>query len=197
MFLNIPIVSWLLAFRYPIAFPLAIVEGPLVMLLSGFLIRIGFFSFWPIYLILMAGDLTGDVFWYFVGRNGGRPLIEKYGRYVNLTEENVERAEVFFQDHQTKILFISKITMGLGFALATLVAAGMAKVSFKKFFAINFFGQFIWTGILLGAGFFLGNFYSWVAKSLRWAFVISLIVLAALALFGFGKFMRTRFSARI
>jgi membrane protein DedA with SNARE-associated domain len=197
MFLNIPLVSWLLTFRYPIAFPLAIVEGPLVMLLSGFLIRIGFFSFWPIYLILMAGDLTGDVFWYFVGRNGGRPLIEKYGRFVNLTEGNVERAEGFFKDHQIKILFISKITMGLGFALATLVAAGMAKVPFKKYFTINLFGQFIWTGILLAAGFFLGNFYTWVDKSLRWAFVISLIVVAAFGLFGFGKFMRTRFNAKL
>ncbi len=197
MFLNIPLVSWLLTFRYPIAFPLAIVEGPLVMLLSGFLIRIGFFSFLPIYLILMAGDLTGDVFWYFVGRNGGRPLIEKYGRFVNLNEENVERAEGFFKDHQIKILFISKITMGLGFALATLVAAGMAKVPFKKYFTINLFGQFIWTGILLAAGFFLGNFYTWVDKSLRWAFVISLIIIAALGLFGFGKFMRARFNAKL
>ena len=197
MFLNIPIVSWLLTFRYPIVFPLAIVEGPLVMLISGFLIRIGFFDFWPIYLILMAGDLAGDIFWYFVGRNGGRPLIEKYGHYVNLTEENVERAEGFFQDHQTKILFISKITMGFGFALATLVAAGMAKVSFKKYFTINFVGQFIWTGILIGAGYFLGNFYTWVDKSLRWAFVASLIVIAALTIFGFGKFMRRQFSAKI
>lgn len=197
MFLNIPIVSWLLTFRYPIVFPLAIVEGPLVMLISGFLIRIGFFSFWPIYLILMAGDLTGDIFWYFVGRKGGRPLIEKYGHYVNLTEENVERAEGFFQDHQTKILFISKITMGFGFALATLVAAGMANVSFKKYFTINLFGQFIWTGILIGAGYFLGNFYTWVDKSLRWAFVISLIIIAAFAIFGFGKFMRRQFGAKI
>ena len=197
MFLNIPIVSWLLTFRYPIIFPLAIVEGPIVMFISGFLIRIGFFSFWPIYFILMAGDLTGDIFWYFVGRNGGRPLIEKYGHYINLTEANVERAEGFFQDHQTKILFISKITMGFGFALATLVAAGMARVSFKKYFTINFLGQFIWTGILIAAGYFLGNFYTWVDKSLRWAFVMSLIVLAALAVFGFGKFMRSRFNAKI
>jgi membrane protein DedA with SNARE-associated domain len=145
----------------------------------------------------MAGDLTGDIFWYFVGRLGGRPLIEKYGHFVDLDEENVERAQDFFQDHQVKILFISKITMGFGFALATLVAAGMAKVPFKKYFMINLIGQFIWTGILIGAGYFLGNFYDWVDKSLRWAFIISLIVIAGLVIFGFGKFMRRQVSARI
>ena len=187
-----PIISWLLAFRYPIAYPLAIVEGPVVMMLCGLLVRVGFFSFWPIYFILMAGDLTGDVLWYLVGRHGARSFVDNYGHFFSITEENVEKTEQFFQDNQTKILFISKITMGFGFALATLIAAGAAKVPFKKYFAINFLGQFIWTGILMGVGYFLGNLYVLVDKSLRWAFIIALILIAAGAAYGFGKFMRRK-----
>lgn len=189
-----PLISWLLTYRYPIAYPLAIAEGPVLMMISGFLVHMGFFAFWPIYFILMAGDLTGDIFWYKLGEHGARTLIDKYGRFLNLTEENVERAERFFHSHQAKILFISKITMGFGFALATLVAAGAAKIPFKKYMLINFLGQFIWTGFLMGIGYFFGQLSLLVDKSLRWAFFVALLVIMGLAAYGFSKFMRKRFA---
>jgi membrane protein DedA with SNARE-associated domain len=180
-------------YRYIIVYPLAIAEGPVLMMISGFLVHTGFFDFWPVYFLLMAGDLTGDVAWYLVGRHGARPLIERYGRFLSLTQKNVEKAETMFHEHQTKILFISKITMGFGFALATLIAAGAARVPFKKYFAINFFGQFIWTGVLMAIGYFLGNLYTLVDKSLRWGFAIALIIIGFGAIYGFGKAMRNRF----
>ncbi|HVM77117.1 MAG TPA: DedA family protein [Candidatus Paceibacterota bacterium] len=191
--LTAPFVQTLLTYRYWIAYPLAIVEGPVVMMVAGFLVRLNFFDFWPIYLTMIAGDLTGDVIWYFVGRHGGRPLIEKYGHWINISSQNVERAEEFFKEHQTKILFISKLTTGFGFAIATLIAAGAAKVSFKKYITINFFGEFIWAGFLFALGYFFGNLYFVVDKSLRWGFVIGLIITLVLIVWGFGKAMRKRF----
>jgi membrane protein DedA with SNARE-associated domain len=188
-----PLIAWLVAYRYLIVYPLAILEGPVVMMISGFLVRTGFFSFWPVYLLLMAGDLTGDIAWYFVGRHGARPLIRRYGHFISLTEENVEKMEKLFHKHEMKILLISKITMGFGFALATLIAAGAAKIPFKRYFFINFFGQFVWTGILMAVGFFFGQLYTLVDKSLRWGFVVALILLVFAAIYGFGKAMRKRF----
>jgi len=188
-----PIVGWLLTYRYHIAYPLGIVEGPVVMLIAGLLVRLNFFSFWPIYLILVAGDLTGDIIWYGVGRHGARPLINRFGKFLNLTEENVGRAEKMFSEHQTKILFISKITMGFGFALATLIAAGAAHVPFKKYMTINFFGEFIWAGILFAVGYFLGDLYVLVNKSLQWAFIGAMIIIGAGVMYGFAHYMRKRF----
>jgi membrane protein DedA with SNARE-associated domain len=188
------LIAWLTAYRYLIVFPLAVIEGPVMMMISGFLVRTGFFSFWPVYILLMAGDLTGDVAWYFVGRHGARPLMNRYGRFLSLTEANVEKMEALFHKHQMKILFISKITMGFGFALATLIAAGAAKIPFKRYFLINFFGQFVWTGILMAVGYFFGQLYTVVDKSLRWGFVVALIVIGFAAVYGFGKAMRKRFA---
>jgi membrane-associated protein len=190
-----PFVQSLLMYRYAIAYPLAIFEGPIVMMVAGFLIRLGFFDFWPIYLIMIAGDLTGDIIWYTVGRHGGRPLIERYGHWLNISPENIERAQEFFHEHQTKILFISKLTTGFGFAIATLIAAGASRVPFKKYITINFFGEFIWAGFLFAIGYFFGNLYIYVNKSLRWGFIIGLIVIAMLVVWGFGKAMRKRFGA--
>ncbi len=189
------IISWLLAYRYAIAYPLAIVEGPVLMMVSGFLVHLGFFYFWPIYLLTSAGDLTGDVIWYKIGEHGAQPLIQKYGRFVNLTEENVERAEEFFKTHQQKILFISKITMGFGFALATLVAAGALKINFKKYMTINILGQFIWTGFLMGVGYFLGNVYTSIDKGFRWMFLGAAIVIVFAVGYGFSRYMKRRFGS--
>ena len=192
--LSSSIVGWLLAYRYVIVYPLAVVEGPILSMISGFLVRTGFFDFWPIYILLMAGDLTGDILWYLVGRHGARPLIERYGRFLSITEANVEKMEGHFHKHQMKILFISKLTTGFGFAIATLIAAGAVHVPFKKYLTINFFGQFIWTGALLAVGFFFGNLYTLVDKSLRWAFIVALVIICLGAMYGFGKAMRKRFA---
>lgn len=190
-----PIFAWLFAYRYPILYPLAIFEGPVVMMIAGLLVRTGFLAFWPAYLLVIAGDLTGDVVWYFAGRHGARPLINRFGKFLSLDAPTVEKLEGKFHQHQAKILFVSKITMGFGFAIATLIAAGAARVPFKKYFAINFFGEFIWAGVLMAVGFFLGHLYTLIDSSLRWAFIVALIVLGFLAAYGFGKAMRSRFKA--
>ena len=195
--LSAHIVAWLFFYRYTILYPLAIIEGPVLMLFCGILVRLGFFAFWPTYLLLMAGDLTGDIVWYAVGQHGARPLIEKYGRFLNINDQELENLEKLFQKNHMKILFISKITMGFGFALATLIAAGAAKVPFKKYIAANFAGQFVWTAVLLGVGFFFGNFFAMVNTGLRWAFAGAFLVIALAAVYGFGKAMQKRLKLKI
>jgi membrane protein DedA with SNARE-associated domain len=190
---NSPLTILLLTYPYLIIYPLTVVFGPPVVLIAGFLLRLGVFSFWPIYFLVLAGDLTGDVIWYYVGRHGARRLIERFGRWFSVTEKEVERGEVFFHRHQAKILFISKLTTGFGFAIAILIAAGAARVPFKKYITINALGGFIWIGFLLALGYFFGHLYTLINASFRWAFIGGLIV--TLGLFGYGvtKAMRERF----
>lgn len=186
----------LLIYKYFIAFPLAIIEGPIVMVACGFLLRLGAFSFWPIYLALMLGDLLADIVWYFVGYHGARKFAVRWGKYFSITPESLEKLEVLFNNHQIKILFISKITMGFGFALATLVAAGMAKVPFKKYLLFNFLGGFVWTAMLIGAGYFFGHLYTLIDKSFKVAFVVFLSVMVVTALYGAGKYFKTHLSSK-
>jgi membrane protein DedA with SNARE-associated domain len=161
--------------RYAIVFVLCIVEGPVVMMTSGFLYRLGQFDLVPLYFSLMGGDFVADLGWYAVGRYGGRPLVEKYGNYFDITPSVIDKVEERFKKYQNKILFISKITMGFGFALATLIAAGMMKVDIKKYAILNFLGGFIWTAFLLLVGYFFGNVYDAVPKSLKIIFIVVVI----------------------
>src|SRR6185369_850399 len=168
--------------KYSLVFLGCIVEGPIVMITSGFLYRLNQFHIAPLYFALMAGDFTADIAWYAVGRFGAHPLIKHFGKFLNITPEIIEKIEKRFKTYQDKILFISKITMGFGFALATLIVAGMLKVDFKRYAILNFLGGFIWTAFLLIVGYFFGELYSRIIGPLRIVFVFFSIVVVIFSL---------------
>lgn len=177
-------------YRYLLTFAVAIVEGPMVMVGSGILLRLGFFYFWPIYLSLMLGDFVADLGWYWVGCFGGRPFVGRYGKYFSLSPELMDKIEAFFHKHQDKILFISKITMGFGFAVATLFTAGLVRINFKKYALFNFLGGFVWTGFLLAVGYSFGNLYTVLNRGFRIAFSIFLAIVLAAVLYGGGRYFK-------
>lgn len=129
------------------------------MMASGLLVKLGYLNFFLAFVLLMTGDLAGDVMWYGIGYFFGMRFVKKFGKYFGLTEQNVEKVQTIFNRHDAKIVFISKITMGLGFALATLIAAGTVKIKFKRFVFWNAMGGLVWTSALMFIGFAFGNFY--------------------------------------
>jgi membrane protein DedA with SNARE-associated domain len=106
--------TWIHSSRYLLLFIGAIIEGPVLMVTAGFLLKLNQFNLVPMYFALIAGDFTADMGWYAVGYFGARPLIDKVGRFLNITPEIIAKIEARFKMYQDKILFISKITMGLG-----------------------------------------------------------------------------------
>ena len=184
---------WLLTYKYFLILPLTIVQGPILMVLGGFLLRQGYFHFWPLYFTLLFGDFIGDIIWYQIGFFGAGPLIKKYGRFLNLSEDLFKKLEDGFRRHATRILLISKLTMGFGFALTTLVAEGISRVPFRKYLILNLIGGFFWTGFLVASGFFFGHLYLIIDKGFRFAALLAFAVLGIIALWGFHGYMRKRF----
>lgn len=175
--------------RYLLVFVGCIVEGPVVMVTSGFLLRAAQFQLIPLYFTLMAGDFTADLGWYVVGRFGARKLINRFGHYFNITPEIIEKIQKRFHTYQDKILFISKITMGFGFALATLIVAGMLHVPFKRYALLNFLGGFIWTAFLLLVGYFFGNIYYSLVGPLRTVFIIFAAIVVIFGLWAINRYL--------
>jgi len=177
---------------YLVLFIVAIVEGPIVMVVSGFLAKLGVLGFLPAYAVLLFGDLLADFGWYGVGYFGAKGFIYRYGHIVSLTRENVEKVEKIFHRHSRKILFLSKITMGFGFALVTLITAGMVRIPFKRYAVLNFFGGIVWTAFLMGLGFLFGNVFILVEKSLKLGFLLVMAAFLIAAFYGFGRFVKTK-----
>jgi membrane protein DedA with SNARE-associated domain len=179
-------IAWVEASKYILLFIGCIVEGPVLMVASGFLWRLGNFDFVPMYIALLSGDFAADLVWYGVGRTTARPLLYKYGKHFGITPAIVEKIEHRFHTYQNKILIISKLTMGFGFALVTLVVAGMLKVRFKNYVMLNLIGGFIWTLFLIGVGYFFGDIYESLSTEFKLAFAIVVAISVYLA-FKFGS----------
>lgn len=189
----VKLTSTLGIYRYPLAAFGAFAEGPIIMVAGGFLLRLGEFSFLPLFSSLVLGDMLADAVWYWVGRNAAEPFLRRFGHIFGVTSEVFKKMERIFHRHDAKIIFISKITMGFGFALATLIAAGAVRISFKKYLLLNFLGDLIWVGFLLSLGYFFGNLYTLVDAGFRFAFVFTLVVCAIAASIGFTSFLRAKF----
>ena len=174
---------------------IACLEGPWISLILGVLLRLGFFFFWPIYLSLMVGDLVGDVVWYYIGRKYGHSFIKKHGHRFNITEESVARLTKLFHKNKHVVLFLSKISNGLGFALVTLMTAGMVRIPFWRYIIINAVGQLVWTGFLLGVGFFFSNLYVTVDNVLGKISITAGIIVIAFFGYRYYKFLKNKSQA--
>jgi membrane-associated protein len=184
------LINLIAQYKYLILFPAAIVEGPVLAMICGFLSRIGTLSFFYSYIILMAADLVGDAMWYGVGYHWGDGFLQRFGKYLGITPKMLEISNKFYQRYHNWILVISKLTMGLGVPFVVLISAGVAKINFKKYMMLNFLGQIIWTGGLMAIGYFLGNFYLVIYKKFETVSAVSLFVLLFILVFGVGKYIR-------
>ena len=177
-------------FRYPRIGLGVIFEGPVLMMASGFLYRTGFFEIVPLFTVILIGDLIGDIMWYVAGRYFAHPILQKKGSFVGINPERFEKINELFNKYHVKILIFSKLTLGLGFAVGILAAAGMAKIPFKKFMLINIIGEFFLVAILLSIGYFFGQLYLNTSDNMKAGFVISLAVIVVTALFFFSRYIK-------
>jgi membrane protein DedA with SNARE-associated domain len=175
---------------YAVIILVGYIEGPILALLCGVLYRLGYFHIIPIYFTLMLGDLIGDCFWYYMGYRFGHRFVRRFGRYVNIHEKNINTVERIFHTYTRSILIISKLTMGLGFALVTLFTAGLVKIPFKQYITLNVGGQFIWTGFLLAIGYLFGQLLASFDNILARISFISLLVVMIVLLYGLGRYIR-------
>ncbi|MDD5721131.1 MAG: DedA family protein [Candidatus Pacebacteria bacterium] len=186
------IISLILSLKYLILFPIVVLEGPLVMMVSGFLVKLGYLNFLYTYLVLVMGDLFGDILWYELGNVFGMRFVNKFGKFFNVAEQNILKVKKIFHKHSAKILFISKITMGFGFSLVTLITAGLVKIPIKKFIFWNALGELVWVAVLMSIGFYLGNFYLKVDSFLGKLGILSLIVIIFVVLVSITRYVRNK-----
>src|ERR1041384_6835679 len=154
----------------------------IIMPFSGYLVYTGRFNLWAVSVAGAVGCVIGSLAAYWVGMYGGRPLIEKYGKYVLISHHDLDLADRWFDRFGEAIVFVSRLLP----AIRTFIAfpAGVARMNLKKFIIYTFVGSLPWCLGLAYVGQKLGE--TWDKdprlKTLfhRFDFVIGiLIVLAA------------------
>ena len=114
----------------------------IIMPFAGFLVSKGEMTLWGIALAGAIGCVVGSIPAYYAGMLGGRPLAEKYGRYVLISKKDLDMADRWFKNHGEIIIFIARLLPGVRTFIA--FPAGMARMNMTRFIIYSFVGSFIW-----------------------------------------------------
>ena len=114
----------------------------IIMPFAGYLVSRGEMSLWGVALAGAIGCVLGSLVAYWVGMYGGRPIIEKYGRYVLISRQDLELADRWFARYGEAIIFTSRLLP----AVRTFISfpAGVARMNLKRFVLYTFAGSLPW-----------------------------------------------------
>jgi membrane protein DedA with SNARE-associated domain len=114
----------------------------IIMPFSGYLVYTGRFNLWLVSIAGAFGCVVGSLAAYWVGMYGGRPLIEKYGRFVLISRHDLDLADRWFARFGEVIVFASRLLP----AVRTFIAfpAGVARMNLKRFVIYTFAGSLPW-----------------------------------------------------
>ncbi|MCU1265786.1 MAG: Alkaline phosphatase [Acidobacteria bacterium] len=114
----------------------------IIMPFAGYLVSRGEMNIWGVGIAGAIGCVLGSLVAYWVGMYGGRPLIEKYGRYVLISRQDLELADRWFSRYGEAIIFTSRLLP----AVRTFIAfpAGVARMNLTRFVLYTFAGSLPW-----------------------------------------------------
>lgn len=137
---------------------------------------------WVIVVATLA-ELCGSLAGYSIGMYGGRPLVDRFGRYVLLTHRDLDRAEAWFDRHGEPLVLFGRFIPLLRSFVS--FAAGLGEMAIVKFVLFTVIGCAIWCSALSSLGYALGSSYNHVLKGFNDAgYVLAgLAVLAVVLLF--------------
>jgi membrane protein DedA with SNARE-associated domain len=127
-----------------------------------------------------VGSLAGALVGYAIGAWGGRPLLDRYGRYVGIGADDLDRADRWFERWGSWAVFLGRMVP----LVRTFVSypAGIARMPIGRFVLFSTLGSLPWNAALIGAGFVVGENYPQIEAAIKpYEYVIYVVVLGLLA----------------
>jgi membrane protein DedA with SNARE-associated domain len=120
------------------------VPGETILILGAIYAGTGRLNIVLVAAVAFVAAVIGDNIGFAIGRFGGRPLVERWGRYVLLTRERLDKATGFFERHGGKIVTVARFIEGL--RQANGIIAGISGMGWPRFVAFNALGAALWVG---------------------------------------------------
>jgi len=142
----------------------------------------GPWGFWLVVIAATLGNTIGSLIGYAIGAWGGRPFLERYGKYLLIRPHEIEMAEHFFAKYGSATAFFSRLLP----IVRTFISfpAGVARMPLGRFIAYSTAGAFLWSILLVFAGTVLGKNWVDIRHALQpFDLLIAVGVVAAIVLF--------------
>ena len=166
--------------------------GETILLLASFLaysqhqLNLG----WLIVVATIAATV-GDNLGYWIGRRGGRPLLQRYQRALRFPAATLARGEAMFEHYGAATIFFARFIFGMRIIAGPL--AGVLCMPWRKFSIYNFLGAFVWVSVISGVAYGLGSQWNRLADFLK---RLDAMMVAAFVLVMAALWLRRRWSGR-
>jgi len=150
----------------------------IILPFAGSLVAQGRFSFFQLALVGALGSVLGSSLAYYIGFKGGRPLVNKYGRYILISQHDLDLVEKFFGRFGSLSAFLGQLLPVVRSFIA--FPAGAAKMNYYKFATYTFVGSLLWSLALVYFGMKLGENWESLREKMK-GFDSAVVVLIFLA----------------
>ncbi|MFD0715017.1 DedA family protein [Paenibacillus sp. GCM10027626] len=147
---------WVLLLGLPLdAIALPIPPGNTTITYTGFLSYSGVLFWLPAIAAAIAGSIIGITVTYLLGYRLGNPLIERYGKWLFLKPEHIEKTRKYYDKYGNKVLLFSYFIPGLRQFIGYFV--GIIRIPYRTFALYAYSGAAIWVVVFFSIGFFFGD----------------------------------------
>jgi membrane protein DedA with SNARE-associated domain len=147
------LIRFFVHYKYEAIFPIAVLEGPIITIISGFLASRHILSFFPAFLVVFSGDAISDTIFYWIGRQG-RNFIQKL-KFLRVTDERINKMEAQYAKSPWKTMIVAKVSYGLGTVF--MLSAGLSRMSLPRFFQSAFILNALRSLTLISIGYYFGR----------------------------------------
>lgn len=150
------------------------IPSEVIMPFSGFLVSEGKMSLMGVALAGALGSVVGSWAIYELARYGGRPLLERYGKYILISKSHLDSTDRFFQKYGMLATFLGRMLPV--FRTYISIPAGIAKINLGKFLALCFVGSFIWSYFLAWLGVKFGEHWEKIKDYMHYMSIAIIII---------------------
>jgi membrane protein DedA with SNARE-associated domain len=166
------------------------IPSEVILPLAGFAVLQGKMTIWGVTLVAALADLVGALVWYSISLKGGRPLLDKYGKYFAISPNKLDRGDKWFDKYGDVTVLISRCIPMIAELVS--ISAGVSKMDLKKYITYTYLGALPFDFALVYLGFKLGaqwNIIETYSSQLNIIFYIGIIAVVAYIVY---KIIQTR-----
>jgi membrane protein DedA with SNARE-associated domain len=169
--------------------------GETILIFASFLayrgenLRLG-----PLILVGIGACTMGDNLGYWIGRWGGRPLLERWKGFFRVSDDDIKAAEDFLRRHGSAAIFVARFIAGMRIIAGPL--AGVLRMEWKRFLVANAAGAAVWVTVIACVGYFFGAEYEALVHVLK-GVEISILALVVAAAWYFWRRQKKQWKQRM
>ncbi|MBG9542693.1 membrane protein [Cytobacillus firmus] len=152
-----------------------VIPSEIVLSYGGFLVSTGDIHFIGALLAGIAGGTLAQLFLYWLGAYGGRPVLDKYGKYLLIQRKHLDASEKWFEKYGTGVIFTARFIPVIRHAIS--IPAGIAKMPLSIFTIYTIAAMVPWTVLFLLLGMELGDHWRDIKEYAK-PFILPIIVIA-------------------